>query len=204
MRTLIPFDARDPKSRLSPVLDPTERESFAHAMLADVLAALDPTPLEPTVVTTDPLAYDLPVPVRLDERPLDPLVNDAIQADTPVAVVMADLPLAEPGDLVGLLETAGDVVLAPGRGGGTNAMVVRDDAFQVDYHGVSIRDHQAIAAERGLSLATFDSYRLATDVDDPADLLEVLVHGSGRSADWLADAGFEIRMDDGRPVASRD
>lgn len=204
MRTLLPFDARDPKSRLSPVLEPDERASFAAAMLADVLEALEPTDLSPTVVTTRSLEFDLTVPVRVDDSPLDPLVNETIEEETPVAVVMADLPLVGPAQLQTLSETPGDVVLAPGRGGGTNAMVVRDDSFSVDYHGVSIRDHREIAQDRDLTVSMVDSFRLSTDVDEPADLLEVLVHGSGRAAEWLESADFEVRVEDGRPVATRD
>ena len=204
MRTVIPFDARDPKRRLSEVLSPDERASFARAMLGDVLEALDPTPLSPTVVATEPLEVDVVAPVRVDDRPLDPCVNDAIDEGTPLAVVMADLPLIGPDQLDRLRETEGDVVLAPGRGGGTNAMLVRDDAFAVDYHGASFRDHRDIAREGGLSVGTVDSFRLSTDIDERSDLLEVLIHGTGRAHDWLREAGFEIATDGGRPVARRD
>jgi 2-phospho-L-lactate guanylyltransferase len=204
MRTVIPFDATDPKGRLSPVLDLEERRAFADAMLQDVLAALSETPLEPTVVATQPLDIEVPAPVRVDDRPLDPLVNGAIGDGTPVSVVMADLPLSDPDVLDRLVAPSADVVLAPGRGGGTNAMVVRDPAFSVDYHGASFRDHREIARDRGLSLATVDSMRLATDIDEPEDLLEVLLHGTGRARQWLVDAGFRIETREGRPVASRD
>lgn len=204
MRTIIPFDATNPKSRLSPVLSPVERAAFANAMLGDVLEAIETTVLEPTVVTTAPLEVTLPVPVRVDDRPLDPLVNDVIEEGTPVAVLMADLPLLTPDAIRRLLDTEGDVVLGPGRGAGTNAMVVRDEAFSVDFHGASIRDHREIARQRDLSVGTVDSFRLSTDVDEPGDLLEVLVHGEDRAASWLESAGFEIQIEDGRPAAIRD
>lgn len=205
MRTLIPFDASDPKRRLSPVMDAAERSAFAEAMLADVLDAMAETALSPRVVSTEPLDGEVSVPVRIDDRPLDPLVQAAIDDETPVAVVMADLPLLDRAALERMLGTGGDVVLAPGRGAGTNAMVVRDDAFTVDYHGTSIRDHRRIARERGLTVGTVDSFRLATDVDEPGDLLEVLVHGHGRAAAWLRSAGFRVRTDDeDRPVVGRD
>jgi 2-phospho-L-lactate guanylyltransferase len=97
-----------------------------------------------------------------------------------------------------LTGTAGDVVATPGRGGGTNALVVRDPAFRVDYHGASIRDHRRIADEAGLDYREVDSMRLSTDVDEPADLAEVLLHGRGDSADWLRAAGVSLSVDDGR------
>lgn len=204
MRAVIPFDTRDPKTRLSPVLDPDERASFAQAMLADVLAALEPTDLDPELVATGESDFYVPVPVTVDDRPLDAVVDDAIDAGTPLAVVMADLPLIGPAHVNKLRSTPGDVVFAPGRGGGTNAMVVRDDAFTVDYHGISIQDHRNIAHEASLTVGEVDSFRLATDIDDPADLVEVLVHGSGRAANWLREAGFEVAVVDGDPRVTRD
>jgi 2-phospho-L-lactate guanylyltransferase len=203
MRAVIPFDVRAPKGRLSPVLDPEERVSFAHAMLRDVLRAMEPTPLEPTVVSTAPLEADVSAPVRVDDRPLDPAVDAAIDAGTPVAVVMADLPLADPAALERLLATEGDVVFAPGLGGGTNAMVVRASEFSVDYHGASIADHRRIAEDRGLTVGEVDSLRLGTDVDEPADLLEVLLHGGGRSREWLAAAGLRVETTSGRATVTR-
>ena len=118
--------------------------------------------------------------------------------DGPVAVVMADLALVTPAALEGLFEPATEVVLAPGRGGGTNALVARHPDFFVDYHGASFRDHREIAREAGADLAVVDSFRLATDIDEPADLVEVLLHGEGSAHDWLDAAGFELVTDDGR------
>jgi 2-phospho-L-lactate guanylyltransferase len=203
MRTVIPFDTTTPKRRLSPVLAPEERGAFALAMLRDVIRATRETLLDPTVLSTAPLPDSLSVPVEVDDRPLDAVVGAAIETGTPLAVVMADLPLVEPQVLRRLREQDGDVVLAPGRGGGTNAMVVRDPAFEPDYHGASIADHRQIARERDLALGEVDSFRLAADVDDPADLLAVLLHGDGESARWLESAGFRIETSSGRPAVVR-
>jgi 2-phospho-L-lactate guanylyltransferase len=214
---LVPFDARRPKSRLADTLDERERHAFATAMLEDVLAALAALDLERTVLSTAPLDGALDnapardVPVVVDDRPLTTAVNARLAGDLvgaaeppvpsrerPVAVVMADLPLATPGALRRLLSGARDaadrpaVTMAPGLGGGTNALCVRDPAFRVDYHGASCRDHREGARDRGLSVATVDSFRLATDVDERADLVEVLLHGEGTARAWLRDAGFEL------------
>jgi 2-phospho-L-lactate guanylyltransferase len=116
---------------------------------------------------------------------------------------MADLPLVEPASLERLADTPGDVVFAPGRGGGTNAMVVRDPSFSVDYHGVSIRDHRRIARDRDLAVGEVDSYRLGTDIDAPEDLLEVLLHGDGKSVSYLQEAGFRIETRSGRGTVRR-
>ncbi|MDS0278406.1 2-phospho-L-lactate guanylyltransferase [Halomicroarcula sp. S1AR25-4] len=202
MRPVVPVSGRDPKTRLSPVLSPAERREFTEAMLADVVAALGSAGYSPEVVSTGPVECDAPVTV--DDRGLDALVNDLLSAG-PLAVVMADLPLLTAEAVDRLFAPDADVVLAPGLGGGTNAVVCRHPDFRVDYHGASIRDHRRIARTVGASLAEVDSRVLATDVDEPADLAEVLLHGDGAAADWLADAGFELSFDDdGRVGVARE
>mgnify|MGYP000733482042 CR=1 FL=1 len=203
MRAVIPFDVRTPKRRLSGVLEPDERAAFARTMLRDVIDAMEPTRFEPTVVATGPVEAGVGAPVEVDDRPLDDAVDAAIDAGTPVAVVMADLPLVTPQTLERFAKTEGEVVFAPGIGGGTNAMIVRDGSFSVDYHGVSIRDHRGIARDARLSVGEIDSFRLGTDVDEPEDLLEVLLHGEGQSVAWLESAGFRVETTDGRATATR-
>lgn len=213
---IVPFDAVDPKTRLSPLLDRAEREALARTMLTDVLAALRELGVDHTVLATAPV--DTPAPVAVDDRSLTTAVNARLAGDTvgeveppvpspagPVGVVMADLPLATPGALRRLLSGAADVTMAPGRAGGTNALCVCDPTFRVDYHGTSCRDHREAARRGGLELATVDSFRLATDVDEPADLVEVLLHARGtESAVWLREAGITVDTGDGRVTAVRD
>jgi 2-phospho-L-lactate guanylyltransferase len=202
MVVLVPFDARNPNSRLAAVLDADERREFAGAMLTDVLAALAETDADPTVLSTAPV--DCGAPVTVDERPLTEAVNARLaDSEGPMAVVMADLVLATPAALERLFDAGGDVAISPGRGGGTNALVVRHPEFRVDYHGASVRDHREAAAAVGASVTEVDSFRLAMDVDDPADLAEVLLHADGRAATWLREAGFAIETGDGRVRASR-
>lgn len=212
METVVPFDAVEPNTRLASVLDATERRAFAEAMLSDVLDTLRAVGHQPSVVTT--AAVDWIERQTVDDRPLTTAVN-AILADRepdhdqPVAVVMADLPLVTPATLDRLTgaERAtrpADVTIAPGLGGGTNALVVRQPAFRVDYHGASCRDHERIARETGGSVRTVDSRRLATDVDEPADLAEVLLHTTNTAArEWLVDAGFRLDTTDGRVTVER-
>jgi 2-phospho-L-lactate guanylyltransferase len=202
MRLVVPVSGSDPKTRLTPVLSPDERREFTEAMLADVLDAVRVAGHSPEVVSTAPLDCDASVTV--DERGLDALVNGLLdETDGRLAVVMADLPLLTPAAVQRLFDPDADVVLAPGLGGGTNAFVCRHPEFRVDYHGASIRDHRRIARDLGATVAEVDSRVLATDIDEPADLAEVLVHGEGAAADWLRDAGFELATEDGRVRARR-
>jgi 2-phospho-L-lactate guanylyltransferase len=55
MRVVVPFGAAEPKTRLAPALDATERRVFARVMLVDVLAALVDAGYEPTVVADEPV-----------------------------------------------------------------------------------------------------------------------------------------------------
>jgi len=218
METLVPFGVAEPKSRLSPVLPADERAAFARAMLTDTLAAIRGAGGSPRVLATGPVE-GVDAPVTVDGRPLTPAVNRALAAagpdpDSPVAVVVADLPLATPAAVerlyrAGAVGEAADgpartVAIAPGRGGGTNALAVRHPEFRVDYHGASVRDHRRAARRLDAPVAAVDSYRLGTDVDEPADLPEVLLHADGAAADWLRDAGFALDADDGRVTATRD
>lgn len=220
MRIIVPFANRDPKSRLAPVLSAAERREFALAMLCDVVDAVERTGYEPELLLDEPLDFEATtddgpsaavvddaaatlgsLPTTVDDRPLTAAVNAALDdgSDRDQAVVMADLALATPTALRRLFAAGGDVAIAPGRGGGTNALVVRDPAFFVDYHGASYRDHRQIVSDAELSADVVDSMRLATDVDEPSDLLEVLLHGDGRARQWLVEAGFEVDDgDDGR------
>lgn len=201
MRVVVPFGARNPKTRLSGLFSAAERAALSRAMLDDVLETLDAAGHDPFVLSTDPL--DIDHPVTVDERPLSEAVNAAL--DPPMAVVMADLALATPAALERLFAPDADVVLAPGRGGGTNALVTRTPSFEVDYHGASFRDHRDIAEAAGATLATVDSFRLSTDVDEPIDLAEVLLHADpdGRTRTWLAAAGVELAVTEGRISVTR-
>ena len=239
MEVLVPFSTDRPKTRLSDVFSPGERESFARSMLADVLRAVIDAGGHPRLLATadidppievdtyveadrhveadapanDPLPANGPlpadVPVTVDARPLTTAVNDALDrheptGSEPVAVVMADLALATPEALDRLFRAGGDVAIAPGRGGGTNALVVRDPAFRVDYHGASYLDHRHIAEEVGASVAVVDSHRLATDIDERSDLAELLIHGDGNATAWLRDAGVGLDATNGRVGVDRE
>ncbi|WP_142857960.1 2-phospho-L-lactate guanylyltransferase [Salinigranum halophilum] len=210
MRVVVPFDATTPKTRLAPVLDADERDAFARCMLRDVLAAAAPLG-SVEVVATSPVDVDASASVRVDDAPLSAVVDRAV-AETvgaegaerhPLVVVMADLALATPDALTRLVDTDGDVVLVPGRGVGTNALVVRTPDFRTDFHGTSYLDHREAAAAVG-TVGTVDSFRLSTDVDEPADLVEAFVHGGASTREWLASR-FELVVgdDEGRVRLSR-
>jgi 2-phospho-L-lactate guanylyltransferase len=176
-------------------------------MLVDVLDALATAGYTPTVLSTAPITDDRVTDraaVTVDDRALTAAVNARLAEGTPTLIVMADLPLVEPADIQQLVDSEADISMAPGLGGGTNGLVVRDARFRVDYHGASYLDHRQAAAELGATIETVDSRRLTTDIDEPEDLAEVLIHGTGMAYDWLVDAGFELDTTSGRVGIQRD
>ena len=221
---LTPAERREfARAMLVDVLDAIETAGGSPHLLAT--APFDPT-------TDLPESTDLPVTVdnrsltdavnaALEHRrqpaddsdTVDDAHKDSARArEAGVAVVMADLALATPDALTRLFtpahhtqsgESAAGVTIAPGRGGGTNALVVRRPSFRVDYHGASYLDHCRAAARLDTTVRTVDSYRLAVDIDEPADMAEVLIHGSGVATTWLRDAGFVLDTTDGRVTAIR-
>jgi 2-phospho-L-lactate guanylyltransferase len=98
-----------------------------------VLAALAEMDVAPT------MPVDCDVPGVTDRRDLDTSIHDQLaEREHPLAVVIADLALATPTALERLLEPNADFVLASGRTGGINAVVVCHPDFRVDDHGASI------------------------------------------------------------------
>jgi 2-phospho-L-lactate guanylyltransferase len=203
VKTYVPFCPEDPKTRLAPLLTDEERVEFVYACLADVCAAVDEAGGEPVVLSTEPVdgnATEGYEKVVRDE-PLTPAVNAVLSDETsPVAVVVADLPLVTPHALRRLYSHDDGFVVAPGRGGGTNAFVTRDPDFRVDYHGTSFVDHIERARELGCETKVIDSFRLSTDADEPADLVEVLLHGEGSAARFI-DERLELVEDDEKRVS---
>lgn len=203
MQVIVPFDGETPKTRLDPVLDRRERRQFARTMLEDVLGAIRSAGGSPLVLSTTSL--DIPeTPVCVDDRDLSVAVNAQLRAGPgEVAVVMADLPLVTAATLERLFEREGDVVIAYGIGGGTNALVSRHPAFRVDYHEGSYHDHLANAREVDAEVSVVDSYRLSHDIDEPNDLVDVLLYGDGAAATWLRQHGFSVSSDTGRSTIQR-
>jgi 2-phospho-L-lactate guanylyltransferase len=96
------------------------------------------------------------------------------------------------------------MAIVPGRGGGTNVIFIREpQRFHVDYYGTSFLKHQKIAHEAGLSCEVIDSFRLHTDIDEKEDLVELLIHGTGKSRAYLEELGFVLSAEKGRVGVER-
>jgi 2-phospho-L-lactate guanylyltransferase len=91
-----------------------------------------------------------------------------------------------------VLDAKGDVVLCPGRYGGTNMILIRSPEFRTCYQGLSFARHLAFARGAGLKAGIFESFRAGCDIDEPEDLAEVLLHGQGNTKTLLKQLGFGL------------
>lgn len=202
MDVYVPYSPRNPKTRLSPLLTESERHELSRVMLQDVVETIASTGHAPIVLTTEPLNLDIKTVVST--KPLSNAVNSILcrynhperqvpeqHTAQPVSIVMADLGLLTEDALARLFTVEADVTLAPGLRGGTNALVTRSAGFRVDYHGTSYLDHRAIAREHGLEVTETDSLRLSCDIDEPDDIIELLLHGTGQAREYV-DTHFEL------------
>ncbi|MEM1593282.1 MAG: 2-phospho-L-lactate guanylyltransferase [Archaeoglobaceae archaeon] len=195
MKAVVPFKPINPKSRLAKVLSEEERKEFARLMLLDVLRVLKNTGLDVRVVTTSPIDIPMDVEIFEDQRSLDECINSELE-EVPKAVVMSDLPLLNEKILQRFLETEGDVVIAPGRKGGTNMLLVRRKGFKVSYHYCSFLKHINIAKSMNFRVTIFDSFYSSVDVDSEEDLLELMIHGESRlSRSYLEKIGFRVEFE---------
>ena len=170
---VVPFRGPGGKQRLTAVSEEI-RAAIAQAMLGDVLeACLASAPT--VVVTNDQLARDLAE--ELGARSVgDPgggqgaAVSSALAAlgQGVTLVVNADLPCAEPGDLLALAcaVPAGGMALVEASDGTTNALgLARPGLFTPLYGPGSAARFRTHAASLGAAVVAVDLPNLHTDVD---------------------------------------
>jgi 2-phospho-L-lactate guanylyltransferase len=195
---VIPFKHEGAKSRLSSVLSPEERRLLAFAMLRDVLSTVLGFGWA-TILSRpglDMINVGRDVEILESELDLNDALNSLITEESrrgwpqDILIVMADLALLTQNDVSGILNCKGDVVLCPGRGGGTNMILLRSPKFRTRYQGISFLKHLDIASQAGLRVEVFESFRAGCDIDKPEDLAEILIHGQGETKNILKSFGF--------------
>ena len=130
MKAVIPYKKASAKSRLSPVLSQEEREEFVELMLNQVIDSLKEAGIEKIDILS-PSMYGLEnmrtARVLLDKNDLNEALNRYLEeAEEPVLIVMADLPLLSPDHIKEITSTKEDVCIVPGKGGGTNVLFIRN------------------------------------------------------------------------------
>jgi len=202
MRAVIPYKKAGAKSRLSPVLSLEEREEFVELMLNQVIDSLKSAGIEKIDVLS-PSVYGLEdmakARVLLDEDDLNEALNRYLAgSEEPVLIVMADLPLLSPAHIKGISSTEKDVCIVPGKGGGTNALFINNPTrYRVKYYGSSFLTHCSIATDTGQNFEIYDSFLAGTDIDEPEDLVELLIHGKGPAKEYISRK-FRLEVSRGR------
>jgi 2-phospho-L-lactate guanylyltransferase len=176
----VPFRGADAKRRLSP-LSGSERGTLAHAMLTDVLAAA--TTVGRTLLVTSPRATDarcraVSAGAEVVDDPGRGQSEAVLQAlrtldDGPVLVVNADLPAAQPADLLALLGLMppGGLALVEAADGTTNALALSSPRlFERLYGNGSAARFRRHAEGLGIPWTDASLPNLAHDVDRLADL----------------------------------
>ncbi|HTT23889.1 MAG TPA: 2-phospho-L-lactate guanylyltransferase [Candidatus Sulfotelmatobacter sp.] len=201
---LVPIkNTAEAKQRLASILDQPSRTKLAQAMLTDVLTTLHGWEHRPKVgiVTGDPYAiklageYGFEVIADLD----NPGETGAIEMATWVCVergedsttvIPADIPLMEAWELDEIYAHApaeGTVLVPAGDGRGTNAAFRRPaNLFPLRFGNDSFKPHHAAAQATSKPCVVLALPGIAVDVDNPADLQQLLSLPGDSQAQRLA------------------
>jgi 2-phospho-L-lactate guanylyltransferase len=206
------------KQRLASILDQPARTELARAMLTDVLTTLHEWKNRPKVgiVTGDEYATKLATEYKFEviTDTDNPGETGAIEMATRVCVergeestlvIPGDVPLIEMWELEEIIKqapTEGTLLVPAWDGRGTNAAYRRPaNLFALKFGNDSFKPHYAAAQATGKPCVILNLPGIAVDVDNPADLRQLLsVPGQTRSQrlarSWnLPDSVFAAQAD---------
>ena len=183
MNVLIPVKSLSTaKSRLNKSLSPDERKKLVIKMLDHVITVIQSCKgiSQITVVTPDEKikkhVREKGVTVLSEERPgyNESLTQAALhEKGNAVLTIAADLPLLTANDINFLLQLAKshEVVLAPAKDGGTNAVVMKFSLLIPYLFGEkSFENYKKIAKEKNFTIGVYQSETIAFDIDTEEDL----------------------------------
>ena len=202
MRAVIPYKKENAKSRLSSVLTLAEREEFVELMLKDVISALSKAKVDNIDILTtsaNGVADDIKANVIENKAGLNEALNEYLAGiNEPVMIIMADLPLINSHHIHDITTMDKDITIVPGKGGGTNILHIKEPAqFQVRYYGSSFKTHCDVAKDTSKSIYSYDSFLASNDIDEPQDIVELLLHGHGLAKEYIENK-FDIDASKGR------
>jgi 2-phospho-L-lactate/phosphoenolpyruvate guanylyltransferase len=198
------------KTRLSPTLTPVERGNLLKAMLIDVITALDSTVDEVVVISSDrdvlKFLEDMNV-IGLEEEGTTDLNGALTQAVewcsqfcSQVLIVPSDVPLIRKSQVQEMLELAikWPVVIAPAKGGGTNALLCPTQGVKMSFGDCSFFSHLNHADKSGFHPYIYDSFYLSLDVNTAEDLGEIMIHGTQTNTrKFLKNIGLQVQSNHG-------
>ena len=186
---------REAKSSLSRVLAQEQRRELVLCMLTDVLNALEQAP---SVAGKAVVSPDDEVLAFTRSKGADGVADHGLELNEAlklgiryasakgarsVLIVPADLPLLKGVDVENIIAMASspkDVVIAPSKANGTNALFLRPpDIMSLRFGGESFPAHMVEARRAGIMPHIYRSATVATDIDEVVDLLSVETLGPG-------------------------
>lgn len=179
----------DSKSRLNRALAPADKKKLILAMLKDVLISVTESETFERVMVVSPdraVEKEASLGQGIFVHQEGSGLNSGIRQSTilavrekasSVAVVLADIPLAQPRDLKELYSVGNGgerVVLSPSLKGGTNIMIREPpDLIPSAYGRWSFSNHLRAAQKTGVPVYSVSNPRLSFDIDSPEDLEKV-------------------------------
>ena len=198
------------KTRLSPTLTPRERENLLKSMLKDVIKTLNNNVDEVVVISSDidVLKFVEKLNVKSMEEKgetdlngaLDQAVKWCSRLSSKVLIIPSDVPLISRKDVEYILNKRHqfDVVIAPAKGGGTNALLCPSEGMEMQFGECSFFKHLKQAEIKGFSSHVYDSFYLSLDVNTSEDLGEIIIHGNGtETRTYLKKLGLKVQSNHG-------
>ena len=117
-----------------------------------------------------------------------------------VLIVPSDVPLIHPDQVREMIELSDKwpMVIAPAKGGGTNAMLCPTRDIGMKFGDWSFFEHLKEAENAGMPWYIYDSFYLSLDVNTAEDLGEIMIHGFGtETRKFLKSMGLMVRSNHG-------
>lgn len=198
------------KTRLSPTLTSLERENLLKSMLKDVVASLQEVVDQVVVVSSDDdvLDYvkklDVLTVKEKGKTDLNGALSQAmdlcwVQCDK-ILIIPSDVPLIKKAHIEDMLKMGEkfDMVIAPSKGGGTNAIMFSTKDMKTRFGDYSFFEHLKEAQSHEISTGVYDSFYLSMDVNTAEDLGEIILHGVGTETQkYLKSLPLKIRSNHG-------
>lgn len=198
------------KTRLSPMLTPIERENLLKSMLKDVIKVLKKNVDDVLVVSSDKDVLDYVKNLNVlslkeeGETDLNGALTQAIEYCASycdkVLIVPSDIPLIQEEHVQDIIKMGEDVdmVIAPAKGGGTNALLSPVQSIRMKFGECSFFKHIEEARNHGFSYSIYDSFYLSLDVNNAEDLGEIMLHGKNTdTCAFLKDLTLKVRSNHG-------
>jgi len=118
-----------------------------------------------------------------------------------VLIVPSDVPLikVEHVDKIIKMGETADLVIAPAKGGGTNALLCPVNGMEMKFGECSFFEHIKEAESNKWPYAVFDSFYMSLDVNTAEDLGEIMLHGTyTETRNFLKSTGLDVKANHGK------